>query len=70
MVTVFDMTTGRLIYQSRDVDPTPTPHSRTLHELPQPALQTVPIESGKLLTGVPPEVALVCPDELFNRWEK
>ncbi len=69
MVTVFDMKTGRLVSQSHNADVVSMADSGHSVDFPQPALQTIQIESAKP-AGMPPELAHVRPDDFLNRWRK
>ena len=69
MVTVFDMKTGRLIYQSHRADSATKTASRHVEGHPQPALQTLDTETGKA-SGMPPELFRVCPNDFLERWQR
>ena len=68
MVTVIDLTTGALIYSSREAQPMATPHEPLVNT--QAALQLVGDQDyGKHGTVMPPDLADVCVDDLLARWQ-
>ncbi len=69
MVTVIDMTTGRLIHQSAGPETSPTAATCDCCNHPQPALQKTTIEVESSAPAMPPELAMVRPDEFLDRWQ-
>jgi len=70
MVTVIDMTTGKIVCRSRSAEPVPMTASRETSARPQTALQTFQEDSENLRASMPPELANVCVDVLLTRWRK
>ena len=70
MVTVIDMTTGRLIHRSSGPETSPTAATRERCNHPQPGLQNITVEAESSAPAMPPELAEVCPDEFMDRWQK
>lgn len=70
MVTVIDMTTGKIVCQSRSAESVPMTASRETYVRPQTALQTFQEDSENQTASMPPELANVCVDALLTRWQK
>ena len=70
MVTIIEMTTGRLIYRSPSADPmavtAPPSNPIPLH----PTLQLLPVEAVKTAPAMPPELAQASLDAFLGRWAK